>query len=67
MAEALGPRRDPAMLAACAPPAAVLAWLNTPQARADVPHGLLLTMRWLVLEELERLGPGTQPQPPAHS
>jgi hypothetical protein len=50
--------RNPAMPGACAPPAAVLAWLDTLRARDGVTTSLLLTMRWLVLEELERLGAG---------
>ena len=55
--------RNPAMPGACAPPSAVLAWLNTLQPRDGVTQSILLTMRWLVLEELERLGPGPQTKP----
>ena len=55
--------RNPAMPGACAPPAAVLAWLNTLQARDGVTTSLLLTMRWLVLEELARLEQGPQTKP----
>jgi hypothetical protein len=51
------------MPAACAPPSAVLAWLHTLKARDGVTQSLLLTMRWLVLEELERLGSGPQTTP----